>query len=251
MKGVLTYNGSRQVYGVGDTWRTDLATSVSYSHSWFGIASRNPEVTHITTNGGKHSGKIFFQVFHGRHNVISISGMPYSTGLRHEDMTTLSDAAHTKNNLVWQFDLTNPKLCRYSTTSTGTFSGNTLFGAKLGQWWESIAVDFDNGKIWFGVLDQNSRTNIWVNGGNPSAGTGEALTFTASTTLHAFTYLRIDGSFPDKTTIFVAETNNLVDIPTGFTPWNSNDPTASLTATPSGTVGSGGGRVLWPYGVQT
>lgn len=245
MQGIKSYDGTRQTYGTGDSWKAGLSPSVSYSHSGFGIASRNPAITHIYSSGtGKSSGKKFFQVYHGYVNS-PVGAMAYTTGIRPATMTTISNAAHTKNNLVWEWRTSNSLLCRYSTTATATISGPG--GANA--WWDSVAVDFDTGKVWFGLLNTQTGRNTWLNGGDPAAGTGEAATFTASTTMHAFTYLRLDGYYPNKTTIFVTEQGNLVDIPSGFTPWNDT-PETSLTATPSGTSGSSL-RVLWPYGVQT
>ena len=250
MPGVASYNGYRRAHGQGDTWKPGLA-SLCYSHSNLGVGTNNPNITYITTSGGKFSGKKFFQVWHGQYSP-NVGGMIVSTGLRPYSMTTLSTVALTKNNLVWDPTSTEKYASRYSVTSTGTLSGS--WDSNREAFWESVAVDFDSGKIWFGVVDINTRTNVWRNGGNPSAGTGWDMTFTASTTLVAFTYLLTASPNPSKPTIFVAEDLNCIDIPTGFDTWNGGGGATSLTATPSGSsspTASAAPRVLWPYGVQT
>ena len=48
--------------------------------------------------------------------------------------------------------------------NAGTETNMTLSIGAAGDVWQ-IAVDLDNGKLWFG------KNNTWDNGGNPSAGT--------------------------------------------------------------------------------
>jgi len=241
MPGVRSYDGQRFISEGGDGWKPGLA-SMCYSHSNLGIGTNNANISFITTNVGKFSGKHFFQIWHGQS-----FGVGAVSGLRPDGMTTLSVGAATKNNLVFlPVNSALSKVCRYSITSAVTIPSITAYVIdNMQAHWESIAVDFDAGKIWFGLLDVRDGKNYYVNGGDPAAGTGEALTFTASTTLVPFTWLSAVAPNPSKPTIFVAHRDNVVDNPVGFDPWNGP---VSATATPSGAAVSG---VLWPYGVIT
>lgn len=245
MPGVRSYDGQRFISEGGDGWKPGLA-SMCYSHSNLGIGTNNANISFITTNVGKFSGKHFFQIWHGQ-SPPSSAFLHGVTGMRPDSMTTLSVAAQTKGNLVWGEKGTQKTIVRYSITSNVTIpSISATVIANMQAHWESVAVDFDAGKIWFGLLDVRDGKNYYVNGGDPAAGTGEALTFTASTTLVPFTWLMAAAPSPSKPTIFVAHRDNVVDNPVGFDPWNGP---VSTTATPSG--GTTSGRVLWPYGVQT
>lgn len=119
-----------------------------------------------------------------------------------------------------------------------------------------VAVDFDNGKLWFGNWDRGPRTHDW-RGGNPVAGTGEHASFTAGASWYAV--MGVLGSAGGQYTGIFTSAGLIGNLPTGYTAWDgttgdSSDTggSASTTATSSGSGGGAGGlRVLWPYGVQT
>jgi hypothetical protein len=131
---------------------------------------------------------------------------------------------------------------RYGTTTTWA----SAYAGGGTPYWIGVAVDFDQGYIWFGGWNFATRTMVW--GTDPATLTGPDMTFTAGTEMKIAAHA--SGSAP-KQFVLVAENNNVVGLPSGFSTWNGGGVETSLTATPSGTVAASGARVLWPYGVMT
>ena len=74
----------------------------------------------------------------------------------------------------------------------------------------SVAVDFDAGKIWFGV------NGVWVDGGDPDTGANPNFTFTPNTELYACLSLFNDVQV---VTCNFGATAFSQTVPTGFTAW--------------------------------
>jgi hypothetical protein len=123
---------------------------------------------------------------------------------------------------------------RNDTTLSGTSAGTFVNGDIA-----NIAIDMDNGKIWFG------RNGTWANSGNPSAGTGEQYSNLSGTIVPAisvYTGASIalnfgqDGSFAgNKTAQGNSDANGQGDfyysVPTGFLALNSSNLATALSPT--------------------
>lgn len=73
-----------------------------------------------------------------------------------------------------------------------------------------VAYDADAGKIWLG------SNGVWINSGNPGAGTGQRYNLTANTVL----YLALsEFSNPQQCTLKNAVGENTYAIPAGFSMW--------------------------------
>jgi hypothetical protein len=114
--------------------------------------------------------------------------------------------------------------------------------------WFGVAIDFDNGLIWGGTWNKRQHVMEWGAGSNPATGTLPAMTFTASTTMRICVILG-NAAGTDQRIVMVENQNNLIGLPSGFTPWGGTI-ALSTTATPSGTSSGGSGiGNIWPFGI--
>lgn len=133
-----------------------------------------------------------------------------------------------------------------ASASLSNYSGSDNYGlglgvGDLGGWWKTagsiftsqnktapngavgckacIALDLDNGKIWFGI------NGTWADSGNPSAGTGECFTFTPTTL-----YPTYSPQTSNATANFGSSAFSYT-VPTGFTGISLIEGSTSETAT--------------------
>jgi len=241
LPGWVSMNGNRQVYGVGATWDTSVApASSSFESSNLTVRTHTPCVTQGTTT--KSTGKYYFEIFN--QNNLGDAGMKTAFGIRPTEAITISATAiDAAVDSGLYFDFVNTKKCRYGITTSWTVASLIPPSAGMVQGWVGVAVDFDQGYVWCGLWNKVTRSMGWLN--SPAALINPDMTFTANTGMR-IVCTNVSRELP---VILVAEDNNVIGKPVGFDTWNGGGPETSVTATPSGTTGTG--RVLWPYGVQT
>lgn len=123
-------------------------------------------------------------------------------------------SAHTLNNFIgnqangWGLHCNKSGAVDGYTANTPTNLGGTGIVAGGRAY---IAVDFDAGKIWFGL-----STSGWLGTGNPSTGANPQYTFTPNTTLF------LGGSVYSSAQVVTLKNQvgeNTGTIPTGFSMW--------------------------------
>ena len=247
LPGWVSMDGGRRVLGIGAHWdTTTLAPSGSTTFYASNLIVRTAGNNLFQGTTSKNAGKYYFEIYRFQ----TQSGD--WAGIRQADATTIS--ATTTAAVLDQglFFKAGSSKARYGTISSFTNSSSALGSGSL-QEWHGIAVDFDAGFIWCGIWNRNDRAMNWTAGANPVTGTQPDFTFTASTTMRiaVIQKARVGDGGP---ICLVAEDSNVIGLPSGFNTWNGTTISSSVTMTPSGTsssTGSGGGRVLWPYGVIT
>jgi len=204
-----------------------------------------------------YSGKKYFEIFAEGDNGVGTT-WDYSIGIRQQAATTLTWGANPTIGAVSTPALIvcphNQSACRYGVTLT--WSASASMGA-LGTMspWMGVAVDFDTGKMWVGIWNEWDQTMRWGTGSDPAAGTNPHMTFTASTTMRIFMTFGLfgaSGTSDRARYVMVQDDNNVIGLPSGFTTWGGTAP-SSTTATPSGTgsVGTGSGSNVWPFGITS
>jgi hypothetical protein len=264
LPGWVSMDGSRQAYGVGSVWDTSvMPSSISVCFSGLGVransraAGDHPLVRNTIP---KSSGKLFFNIFCDVDYLSSsmtggICLLPQSVGT----FTAATIPSMVASCLFYApvgpvtANMQVHHRVRYGVTMSYTQSSTTTTinipgGSNV---WLACAVDFDVGKVWFGAYNPNRGAIGWRQGADPASGTLPDMTFTASTTMYiAVTPLQNPGAGGAIGWWYlVAESANVVGMPTGFNPWNG-DSAPSATVTPSGAAAATSG-ILWPYGVVT
>ena len=179
----------------------DLTMASSSNSSWYGAKS-----TYWYTTG-----KYYFEVT----DTTSVDG-----GL----IVGLADASCDftfPGNYVGNFNFTtrgyswsiwanrSAGVITYGNDTSATPSGTPITtGGRV-----NVAVDFDAGKMWFGL------NGVWVGSGDPGAGTNESYTFTPNSALFAAASLFYDTQVA---TINFGASAFSDTIPAGFSEWNSN-----------------------------
>lgn len=251
LPGAKSMNGGRSVQaGWGGAWDTvNNPASMTYGAANLVVLSRTaPALAQITTV--RSSGKYYFEIY--KETDGASATMDFCFGVRLQDATTVTNVSIANlldQGLFFCNMTTTGRQSRYN-AATLTWSATGSYGSSGGRnRWQALAIDFDAGKIWGGTWQNRSQTMFWGAGSDPATGTGAHMTFTASTTMRPCVSWLTTAAVQDRT-VFVADDNNVIGLPSGFTTWNGTAP-VSVTATPSGTVAAGGVLNIWPFGIVT
>ncbi len=154
----------------------------------------------VRSNTSKNSGKWFFSfVLNARANVGDwCPGLATSSANLAGGFNAAGLMVYRDNGQAWD-----------EGSLIGTYTSVPTDGTgKL-----SVAVDFDAGKLWFGVSD------TWVNSGDPTNGTNPTMTFTANSTWHIV--YKSDNAGGTSTATLYPDTANGLTVPSGFGLWGS------------------------------
>jgi hypothetical protein len=155
----------------------------------------------VRANTSRSSGKYYFEV----DNTTNGSGNGYmSCGLCNATQSLTAQIGSSTNGYGLQANNTGGASSYYNAAQTSPFGASFITGGQNMM----VAVDFDAGKIWWGI------NGTWA--GDPAAGTGNTFSFTAGTTLFPGASLYgttqvITGCF--KTADFAHS------VPSGFAAW--------------------------------
>jgi hypothetical protein len=154
----------------------------------------------VRANVSRNSGKYYFEV----DNTTNGSGNGYMIcGLANSTQSLSNYIGSSTNSWGWQANNTSGASPRYNAVQ-GSFFGSYVTAGQNAM----VAVDFDAGKIWFGI------NGTWS--GDPAAGTGEVYTFTANTTL--FPGASLYGTTQVVTGCFKSA-DFAHSVPSGFSQW--------------------------------
>jgi len=212
-------NASRAAVTWNPLYTGEDATLTDANKTWTMVtigASIADNMSRATAS--KASGKYYFEILVNR--VVS-SQYPY-IGVTDAAMP-LNGAIGATGSSANSWGLRANGLLAHNGTLTATGSGTWATNDVIG-----IAWDATNGKIWF------ARNNVYVNSGNPSAGTNPAFTGVLGTL-----FPTVNGS--DSTQPGPSVTGRWAPAeftyapPTGFGPWTNTGAVAQSIAAPSAT----------------
>lgn len=176
-------------------------------------ANDNTELTRLSPSAGSH--------------LTNLSLTTHSTGKRY--LACLMYAEPTDNGFLMGAVPTGSATNGYPGQFTGGFGCQFNRAAGVGVWASNsfsslsgstianqsdtmmMAIDFDAGKIWYGL------NGTWHNSGDPAAGTNPSQTFTANTTLHA----AMSEAFAGNVEHFKFNGGAAHSPPSGFSYWDA------------------------------
>lgn len=258
LPGAKSMNGSREVLPhAGDWWdTTNNPSSMTYGAADLVVWPRAVPAVAQGRNTA-FSGKLYFELFKYSDNA-SGATIDWCFGVRLASATTMTavaGAGATKflDQALMFYNaastVSGNKCVRYGVTLSWSGSESSSGAATSGGNqcpWHGIAVDFDNGKIWGGTWDKRQHRMHWGSASDPATGTGAHMTFTASTTMRIVS-MHLQTAPVTEYVVMVENQNNLIGLPSGFTPWGGAI-AVSATATPSGLAVSGI-QNIWPFGI--
>ena len=175
-------------------------------------ANNNTELTRLAAGAGSH----FTNLSITTHS----TGKRYLAALMYAELTDngfLVGAVPTgsaTNGYPGQF--TGGRGCQFNRTAgVGVWAAasfSSLASSTVANQTDEVmmAIDFDAGKIWYGL------NGTWYNSGDPAAGTNPSQTFTANTTMHA----AMSEAFYLNVEWFYFNGGSSYPPPTGFSYWD-------------------------------
>ena len=241
--GFESLDRTRRVLG-GDTyWQMTPATSVTINNEVIAQMLAQ-KVARVSANKAHASGKRYFEL-----NLGGTAGPGGTDGRAVIGLSRNGASSYTQTGSGALDQLLALQIASngaYETRNGTTIAGLTITATQTVNYAFKalVAVDFDTGRIWFG---RGTEVASWS--GDPAAGTGAAISFTASTSLYpAVAFVCPSVSTSDVLAIAAFESGAFrFDPPSGFSAWSVPSTTTTATVTPSGVAV---GKRVWPFGVH-
>ena len=187
------------------TWNaSDKDSTVTLSNSDTTASKAAASWAAVRATLGRSSGKWYFEIRHdaGAQNNVGVA--PTTATLGSAGYWSVGQGGYTYNAANGQ------KIFNGASAAYGS-SWNTV-GKVVG-----VAVDLDNGKIWWSV------DNVWQASGDPAAGTNPAYTGLTGS------LYPIAGVYSSTQTARFKSTDQTYSAPTGFTAWSDTSGSYTLT----------------------